>query len=84
MELRGAGAREAFFRELARVVAPQGCVLLVEHLRDLQNAAAFGPGALHFLPRREWLRLAAISRLRVTREAKLTPFVSVFFLEPAA
>ena len=83
-ELRRADAREAFFRELARVVAPGGSVLLVEHLRDLANAAAFGPGALHFLPRNEWLRLAALSRLRVSRETKLTPFVSAFFLERAA
>jgi hypothetical protein len=83
-ELRRADAREAFFKELARVVAPHGCVLLVEHLRDLPNAAAFGPGALHFLPRNEWLRLAAISNLRVSQEAKLTPFVSAFFLERPA
>jgi SAM-dependent methyltransferase len=83
-ELRRAEAREAFFKELARVVAPGGCVLLVEHLCDLKNAAAFGPGALHFMRRGEWLRLAAFSQLRVGRELKLTPFVSAFVLEPAA
>ncbi len=83
-ELRQAAAREAFFKELARVVAPHGCVLLVEHLRDLPNALAFGPGALHFLPRSEWLRLAEVGDLRVRQEAKLTPFVSAFFLERQA
>ena len=83
-ELRRPDTREDFFNELARVVAPQGCVLLVEHLRDLANAAAFGPGALHFLARKEWLRLAALSNLTVRREQKLTPFVSAFYLEKRA
>jgi SAM-dependent methyltransferase len=83
-ELRRKDARGTFFNELARVVAPEGCVLLVEHLRDVANAAAFGPGALHFLPRKEWLRLAALSNLTVRREQKLTPFVSAFFLEKRA
>lgn len=83
-ELRRKDVRGSLFNELARAVAPDGCVLVVEHLRDVANAAAFGPGALHFLPRKEWLRLAALSNLTVRREQKLTPFVSAFFLEKRA
>lgn len=79
-ELRRSASRERAFTELARVVAPAGRVLLVEHLRDLMNALAFGPGVFHFLPRREWLRLAATSGLSVEQEVLLTPFVRAFFL----
>lgn len=79
-ELRRPDARERFFVELRRCLKPGGSVVLVEHLRDWPNALAFGPGALHFLPRAEWLRLAVGARLRVREELRITPFVRAFFL----
>jgi len=80
-ELREASVRDAFFAELRRVLVPGGKVLLVEHLRDGVNFLAFGPGAFHFLPRREWLRLAAGAGFTVAREEARTPFVRVLLLE---
>lgn len=82
-EIRRPASRERFFGELARVLAPNGSVLLVEHTRDIKNAVAFGPGVFHFLPRREWLRLAGHGRLRLRAEITITPFVRAFFLAKA-
>jgi SAM-dependent methyltransferase len=83
-ELRRPDSRERFFDELARVLSRGGTLLLVEHTRDAANAAAFGPGALHFLPRGEWLRLARRSRLDLKSEITITPFVRAFFLARSA
>lgn len=77
-EIRAPRTRERFFGELDRILAPTGRLVLIEHLRDVASALAFGPGFLHFLPRREWLRLTGRIGLRVERERSFTPFVRVF------
>jgi SAM-dependent methyltransferase len=83
-EIRDRGARERFFHELARIVSPDGKVVLVEHLRDLAAALAFGPGMFHFLPRREWLGLGSLAGLQLERERRMTPFVRIFTYRPRA
>ncbi len=82
-ELRTEAARQLFFRELHRVLRPQGNVVLVEHLRDVPNFLAFGPGAWHFLSRSVWLQTAHAANFTVTRELKHTPFVRAFCLSKA-
>jgi SAM-dependent methyltransferase len=80
-ELRNREARDAFFRELARLLTPTGALLLVEHLRDSWNFAAFGPGAFHFWPRSEWLRAARQAGLTLRIEQRRTPFVRAMIFE---
>ena len=77
-ELRRPASKEAFFLELARVIKPGGRVLLVEHLRDGWNLLAFGPGAFHFFPRSEWLRVAELGAFRLREEISRTVFVRAF------
>lgn len=79
-ELRRKEDRETFFSELKRVLSPQGSCLIVEHLRDAANFLAYGPGFLHFLPRREWLRLFQNCDLKLKEEQRITPFIRVFNL----
>ncbi len=82
-ELRERADREALFRELARVVGPGGTVALVEHPRNAANLLAFGPGALHFLPRTEWVELAESVGLEVARTTSMTPLVEAIAFERA-
>jgi SAM-dependent methyltransferase len=83
-EIRDRQTREAFFDELRRSLCPGGRMVLVEHPRDCANLLAFGPGCLHFLPRREWLRLASRARLVLHSETKITPWITAFaFGKPA-
>lgn len=79
-ELRHAQARARFFAELRRVLAPGGRVVLVEHLRDWKNFAAFGPGFVHFFSAKDWRGAVRGGGLMIEREFGMTPFVRVFLL----
>jgi SAM-dependent methyltransferase len=81
-EIRNRQTRRRFFQELHRVVSPGGKLIVVEHLRDLAAALAFGPGILHFFPRQEWLRLGSVAGLKMEHERRITPFVRVFVYQP--
>jgi hypothetical protein len=79
-ELRRHEQRVKFFGEVARVLSGGGECLVVEHARDRWNFLAFGPGFLHFFPRREWRSVAQQAGFEVTREFSMTRFVHVFVL----
>lgn len=81
-EVRDPAAREELFRELRRILAPNGRLVLIEHPRNLAGALAFGPGVLHFLPMPVWSRLAAGNGLRLLQERAMSPFVCVRVLAP--
>ncbi|MFD7874898.1 class I SAM-dependent methyltransferase [Streptomyces sp. NPDC059766] len=77
-ELRRAQDRELLFSECARLLRPGGTLLVAEHVRDAANTAVFGPGAWHFLPRREWLRLAAHAGLKHGAEHRFAGLITAF------
>lgn len=84
-ELRRGAAKEALFREAERILRPGGRLLLVEHVRDSWNLLAFGPGAFHFFPRGEWLRVGESAGFHLEKEFARTPFVRAFvFGRPGA
>ena len=74
--------RTALFQAVAGSLGPSGRVVVVEHLRDAANMAAFGPGAWHFSTRDAWLDVAAAAGLGLANEAQLNPWVRGFVFEP--
>lgn len=74
--------RVALFRSAARALTPDGHLVVVEHLRDLANILAFGPGAWHFSTRGEWLAVAEAAGLGLTEESRLSPFVAGLVFKP--
>ncbi len=80
-ELRRPAERSQLFREIERVLRPGGRAVVVEHPRDWANFLAFGPGFLHFFPRKAWRLAARAGGLRVRTEIPLNPFVRLFVLE---
>ena len=79
-ELRHHQQRVRLFREIARILAPEGELVLVEHIRDWRNFLAFGPGFLHFFSRRTWRSAFSEAGLIVRSELAMTPFVQVYVL----
>ena len=81
-EIRDTKEREAFFKELHRIVSPNGKVLVMEHLRDLPNFMAYTVGFFHFYGKASWKQLFKTSGFRVSSVFKCTPFISTYILEP--
>ncbi len=82
-EVRAPEGRTQLFRETCRVLKDSGQVVLVEHLRDLPNFLAFGPGFLHFHSGRSWRSSIRDAGFQVEHESRVTPFVHCFVLRKA-
>ena len=80
-EIRDDSERAAFFAEVGRVLTPSGRAIVVEHLRDIWNFIAYGPGAFHFLSERTWRRSFSAAHLQLHRARRCTRFVRIFELE---
>ena len=61
---------------------PDGAVVVVEHVRDLANAVAFGPGFWHFQTAAAWRASFAAGGLRVRDHRTVTPLVHCWTLAP--
>lgn len=79
-ELRAESERTAWFAEAKRCLRENGRIVLVEHVRDLANFIAFGPGFLHFHSCAKWRRCWERAGLRCVDQFSITPFVQIFVL----
>lgn len=79
-EIRNDGERIVFFKELKRILKPTGQIIVVEHLRDVPNFLAYNIGFLHFYSKQIWLNTFHATDLLVTKEQKITTFISAFTL----
>ncbi|WP_447640751.1 MULTISPECIES: class I SAM-dependent methyltransferase [Chitinophagaceae] len=80
-EIRNTNERIRFFKELNRVLKPDGIVYVMEHLRDLPNFLTYSIGAFHFHSRQEWQHTFSESGFRIVSEQKHTPFIAIFQLQ---
>ena len=79
-ELRSEAERSAWFAESKRCLREGGRVVLVEHVRDVANFIAFGPGFLHFHSPASWSRCWEDAGFRLIDQFRVTPFVRIFVL----
>ncbi|MDP9292644.1 MAG: class I SAM-dependent methyltransferase [Verrucomicrobiota bacterium] len=77
-ELRSEVQRIGWFIEAKRCLRNDGRVVLVEHVRDLANFLAFGPGFLHFHSRKSWQQAWEEAGFRSLDEFRVTRWVRVF------
>jgi len=80
-EIRNNEERCVFFREINRIIATDGTLVVTEHLRDGANFIAYTIGFFHFLSRKTWLQTFKSSGWRIEQELKITPFVTTFILK---
>lgn len=80
-EVRDVAQSNAMFAAARAALTANGRVVVVEHLRDLANAIAFGPGVLHFQSRRHWLAGFEAGGLEVVDHQTITPLVHCWVLK---
>jgi hypothetical protein len=80
-EIRNSNERIHFLTMQYEVLKTAGRCVIVEHLRDLTNFAAYNVGFLHFLALKEWQSNFSAAGFEIESSWKITPFVSVFMLK---
>ena len=82
-EVRDRSERIRFLKEQGRALQDDGKVVVVEHLRDIPNFAAYNIGFFHFLSDREWNMNFQQAGFCVDDKFKITAFITVFILRKA-
>lgn len=82
-EIRDMKERINFFCQVGESLHKDGKIIVVEHLRDLNNFIAYNIGFLHFHSYRTWKYTFENAWLKIEKEIKLNPFVSAFVLSKA-
>jgi len=79
-ELRTHADRMKWFSEARRVLAADGRVILIEHVRDAANFIVFGPGFLHFHSVETWTRSWQNAGFKLAESFRISPWLRVFIL----
>lgn len=79
-EFRSEAERAMWFDEASRCLKPGGRIVIAEHVRDLANFLAFGPGFLHFHSVASWRRSWEAVGLRCADTFRVTPWVRIFVI----
>lgn len=82
-ELRTHPDRVKWFAEARRVLAAEGRVVMVEHVRDLANFIAFGPGFFHFHSVASWEFAWKEGGLTLADTFRISPWLRAFILTTA-
>lgn len=80
-EIREDAERIAFFKELRLVTKPTGCVYVVEHLRDWNNALVYSIGCLHFHSENTWQKTFDVSGWQIVERTHANPLVVSYKLQ---
>lgn len=81
-EIRSQEEKVEFLKECHRICKPAGSVIMVEHLRDFPNFVAFTVGFTHFFSRNVWANAFKKAGFSSFKEAKFTPYMSIFSCHP--
>ncbi len=87
-EIRNDEERIVFFKQLANALntnnsqnnSQNSRIIVVEHLRDINNFFAYNLGFMHFLSHKNWKNTFEKANLLIETEQKITPFISTFIL----
>jgi SAM-dependent methyltransferase len=79
-EIRDNAEREAFFKEIYRVLVPDGTAYITEHVRGLANSFAYTVGVFHFFTEKTWLSNIKHSGFNLEDKLPYTPFITTYKL----
>jgi len=80
-EIRDNAEREAFFKEIYRVLVPGGKAYITEHVRGLANSLAYTVGVFHFFTEKNWLSNFKKSQFNKIEKIPFTPFITTYKLD---
>lgn len=80
-EIRNDEEQVTFFKELKRTLKDDGKIIVTEHLRNTANFLTYNIGFFHFLQRKTWYKTFAAAGLGISKEIKITPFITTFVLQ---
>jgi Methyltransferase domain len=81
-EIRSQEEKIQFLKECHRVCKSTSNVIMIEHLRDFPNFAAFTIGFTHFFSKHIWKKAFIEAGFSNFSEQKFTPFMSIFKSQP--